>query len=399
MDTSREDDIYSVVSVNLLSENQPPNTNNQDDHEYNTADKFNKTDSRTHSQYNTLQRSFNYSNAQLKADDSRSDMYDTIGETQLSKIDFHEAKYDAVASTGILLGPGEDRSHNRTHNSDKITVSPRDYEIVNDSTRVFVDHRVNNYFDDEMYSKPQPDSQRPEKKPMNVKTNYYYQDQSDIDQKLSLPPPGRFILVQQRKKEPEYAEPFVTTTVAKKESHTRVHDTAHRGEHHYHSLEQESGSIGNQAVLNSASVTKRGKSTRLVSAKLTVPPVRKTEITMLSESTERMNDSATMNNPILHNIEHCQFDDPMYDSVPHDTVAFQPSTPTKPSLRLTSESNEMHVASAAMDNDPELLLNHDDAPEYSDPIHLTFVDNGSSGGVVKDSKMDIIFDDQMTLYA
>ena len=117
-------------------------------------------------------------------------------------------------------------------------------------------------------------------------------------------------------------------------------------------------------------------------------------MTTLSDRTGSLNDPGTVNNPILHNIQHCQFDDPMYDNISHDSVALQPSTPSKPSLRFSSESNQMDVDLTAMDNNTELQLNHMQQRTVT-PIHLIFMGNEDVHEPLKDSNVDILlFDDQ-----
>lgn len=99
--------------------------------------------------------------------------------------------------------------------------------------------------------------------------------------------------------------------------------------------------------------------------------------TTFSYSTETLNDLGKMNSLIYHNIEDCELHDLRYDSVSHKPlIVLDPTlTKTSPSVKLTSDHDEVDMISSAVYVNPELLVNHDDAPEYSDPIDLASIHN------------------------
>ena len=210
-------------------------------------------------------------------------------------------------------------------------------------------------------------------------------------------------------KEAEYVEP--SDSRIGKCSQTEDQSTAHGSEHHYHCLEQDSTSIP-KATTNSIMVTKLNKKTvhecdssiqtalhvRNFKAETKVESYTQTP-TILPHTTETVTDLGTMNSPILYNIEDCDFDDPQYDSVAHKSVAVLHPTQTESShsLKLPSDRDEMDVVLSAMDVNPlnpELLVDYDDAPEYSDPIDSASVNNEqpNTRGGANDLKCDSLLD-------
>lgn len=153
-DISTEEDIYIYSDVDDTSiENQPT----EKDHEYDTAEPLNQCDRQTHSQYNTLHQDYNAS-VLLADSDLCPNMYETIAETQLTKIDLHQAKYDAVANSGT--GLKQVVIEIQTSNEQNQIV-PQSYETVCQATNNIrkvesTDYGVNDYFDDKRYNKPQP---------------------------------------------------------------------------------------------------------------------------------------------------------------------------------------------------------------------------------------------------
>ena len=400
----REEAVYSVVSDTSV-ENQPLNPVQQD-HEYDTAEPLNQCDSQTHSQYNTLYQEYNTSTSASRWLSPH--MYDSIEETQLSKTDLDEANYDAVANSGTGLGHVKIQTGKKRNEIMSLSYEVG-YQVTNNKRKEeSTDYNVDDFFDDERYCKPQStfqdvnnsfDDSTPHSVPRRAEVHdnsksSAYPERSAIHEIISLP----------QSEDVEYADPCVSKRT--KHSETEAQTIARSNEHHYHSLEQENVGIS-KATVNSTSVTKhdiKRVQHEYHSPNLTVLPVRKAEIndksytqtpTTLSYSTETLNDLGTMNSPILQNIEDYDFDDPRYDSVVHQSAAVLHSTHTEtsPSMRLNSNHDERGAILSAMNVNPELSLNYDDAPEYSDPIDLAAVNNEPSN--THSEVNGLLFDDSI----
>ena len=360
--------VYSVVSDTSV-ENRSLSPIKQD-HEYDTAELLNQCDSQTHTQYNKLHREYNTSIFNLADNDLRPNVYDTIGETHASKADLHETKYDAVANSGTELGQVAIEIQTSHKQNQIVSLSYETvYQVANEKRKEeSTDYGVNDFFDDERYSKPLK----------NVSKSFDDSTPKSIPRRAAVHDNSVSSAHPAQSEAAEYTEPFVSKRT--KLDETEAQTIACSNEHYYHSLEQENAGV-------------------LKAQKLTELPVRKAEVndesytrtpTTFSYSMETLND---LDSPILHNIEDCEFD----DSVSHKSLVILHPTriETRPPMTLTSHHDEMDVISSAMDINPELLVNYDDAPEYSDPIELTSVHNEPSNRYreVNGSEVDLIFDD------
>ena len=387
-DVPAEEVIYSVVDDHDTSiESQPLNPFKQD-HEYGTAELLNHCDSQTHSQYNTLHRQYN--TTILADNDLCPNMYETIAETQLSNIDLHQAKYDAAANSGTRL----EQLVIETHTCNKQNqIVPQSYEtvyqVINNKRKA--DYGVNDFFDDEWYSEPQPTLQ-------SVENSFDYNTPQSVLRIAAAHDNSESSAYPLQREEAEYTEPFVSKRT--KHDETEAQPVECSNEHYYHSLARENVGVP-KATANTTLVTKHDKRVqhKCDSQNLAALPVRinadesyTQAHTIFSYSIETLTCLGNMNSPVLHNIEGCEFDDPRYDSVAHKSFVVPHSTQTKtsPSMEFTSDHDKM--VSSAMDINPELPVSYNDAPEHSDPINLASVHNEPYRDV-NGSEVDLIFDD------
>ena len=139
------------------------------------------------------------------------------------------------------------------------------------------------------------------------------------------------------KEEVEYAEPLAPND----RSHTQA-----KHEHFYHSLdlnEPEKYSSG-------APYSKEGKDQVTVDAKCQIQTLTSPHD---SYSTHTMDEVDATNVPIPFNLDQCEFDDPMYEGIPH----FVPKQTNNKNPSL----NKMHHFVSPEEEDTN-------TPEYSDPI-------------------------------
>ena len=132
-------------------------------------------------------------------------------------------------------------------------------------------------------------------------------------------------------KEVQYAEPLTPND--------KNQDVQAKGEHFYHSLEQNK------------------------SAKFNIEKC-------ISGYT--MDEAGVTNAPISFNLDHCEFDDPMYEGIPH-------SVPQQISIKNPSLNKMHHEASCIGDvnANPDMLSDEEDinTPGYSDPTIPVYLDD------------------------
>ena len=195
--------------------------------------------------------------------------------------------------------------------------------------------------------------------------------------------------------EVEYAEPLPPNT----KRHTQ--DAQAKDEHFYHSLENkpteaEECNNGVPYSIGSSNPETSVSNNQYTSSELAALPTRNNvtadiecqtqPLTSLSDRIQTMDEVGTINAPILFNIDQCEFDDPMYECVPHSVP--KPSSMSSDLIHEKIQTvqhvfnlSQEEVPCRDMNEDPE-LLNHEkdiesyaNAPEYSDPVVSECVDD------------------------
>ena len=433
---SREDDTYSVVSDTSVGITTiVKNTDTEQDHTYDAAEFHTHTNNiDKHPQYNTLQRE-NTANTQIISNLT----FDTY-----NKIDNNTSKDVQKCSNLSMQFQRSTQTTDSVHEYDEVDTNhaqrenkpqtcetetdwthkavPLDYEPVyyglNDTQVESTGEHV--LFDDEMYgTHPKSVSNEPtkqfQKDGVESTSRNDYSEVTTVKTVKTLSD-NRSIA----NKEVEYAEPLPPNIKSP------TQDAQAKDEHFYHSLEHneptkaEECNSGVPICIGSSNAEDKDNTSvsnnQHTSAELAAMPTKihvtadtkyQTQpLTSLTDSTQTLDEVGTTKAPILFTIDQCEFDDPMYESVPHSVPK-----PSSMSSDLINEKMQtvQHILSQEevpcrdVNDDPDMLNHAKDiesyanAPEYSDPVVPECVDDDMANDQreAKDPKVDIYntFDD------
>ena len=374
---SGEDNIHSIVSDTSLGGVTTKHTDTQQDHTYNAAEFHRQTHNNELPGYNTLQHG-NAANTQI-------DNNSVLG--TYNKIDIITRK-DPQKCSKVSK-----QLQRNTHTTDAIHIyddvetdwtnktTPADYEpVYHESNYRHVNKPTGEYvlFDDETYGTHKPASKGAAVKlgVDRIESTHHSETTAAVKEETST-----------SDKEVEYAEPLPSNVNSGHTSNAQAKD-----EHFYHSLEdnkpekcvggvpyskESSNSVMKASTLasNSDYFHEVELSGLAPNDEVTADAKCQTQIlTSLYNSAHAMDEvGAMLNAPILFNIDQCEFDDPMYEGIPHSVPQ---QMDKNPSLSLEEKTQTMHLlqeeASCIGDvnDDPELLNHEEDinVPKYSDPV-------------------------------
>ena len=346
-------------------------------HTYEAAEFNDKTDPNKELQYNTLQHEGAANIVTVTGVDLSLGLYNTIRETQvnteydehsLAAIHAHE-QYDEVAT---FSDKESDRCHRKQENKTAYEMTALDYETVclapNEDQKSKEVAGDNKLFDDDLYSTTQSGFT---KISAGIQMEDQHTTQPTPEQVYSeIKDKNVLSLLHNTSNEHEYAEPqaFNNRVRGNTESQSTCTAHVHIGGHYYHSLEGNDKGIkavsstcvnggGSHKELHTKHVEnavldhtydspdtfkklpnqEEENTTHLKSPSLLLHQNQSlnelsteenkyhtlTPPTTLSHSNQSLNEIGTATAPTLFNIEHRQFDDPLYEGVPQHSDTLQ----------------------------------------------------------------------------
>jgi hypothetical protein len=394
------------------------NTDPQQDHTYDAAEFHNQTSNNEQPHYNTLQRD-NAANIPIWSNSSTIlfDTYEKIGADNTTINDAHNRfKLGQLRGTHTNDSASEYDVVENTHtqnvlNQPPIGVNetnqmiPRDYELVYfNNTQVDFKELAGKHnvmlFDDETYGRQKP---APRRVAVQLRVD-------GVEAKPNCNPETEKEETSRANKEVQYAEPLVPNY----KSH--IQDVQAEGEHFYHSLELNeptkcisgdpySKEYSNPVVMkertfgSNSDLTSKAKSSKLATLpirdQVTADAKSQAHIFMTHYDTcsdNTMGEAGAANAPI-----QCEFDDPMYEGIPHSApkrANNKNPTLSKVHIEIPEEASRIGGVNAH----PDFLMDREEdtnTPRYSDPGCLddTNMANGQEDTIVNiyDTSDDPIF--------
>ena len=397
---SREGDIHIVIDTKSSVGNKAIGRDNELDHTYNMAEYYKQSSCNAEQpQYNTLQRgSINTASTQPSCIPS-SGAYDIIGvntsnnvHNNCSTLHMYTQKdtrrIDSVDTYDYVEdGDTQNENHSSTDiNSETNHMLPQDYEpIYHGSSNTQVTEPTRKYvlFDDEAYG-------------IHIPASRGAAVQLGVDGSESTPYSEIFTTVKEEtptaNKEVEYAKPLAPN----EKGHTE--DVQAKHEHFYHSLEL-SAPTKLEKYISGAPYSKEGlnlKESTFGSNKDYISKAKSPELAILCQTQTltsfhdsygalTMDEAGTVNAPIPFNLDKCEFDDPMYEVIPHSVP--RQTNNKNPSLNKMHHMLSPEEVSCIGDAnaDPELLNHKEDTntPDYSDPIVPECLDDINMANAMK----------------
>ena len=380
------EEVYSATSLDNTTTIEIIETDDQQDHTYDTTKFHNQIDTlHKQPQYNTLQRG---NNGGITNYGLRFDAYDKI-EIHMSKDANNCSKFmKQIPRTIHRIDSYHDEVEATFTYKNKMGRTPQmmsqDYEpVYHESNCTQVDKPTGKQlgFDDEAYGTHKPASVGEAVKlgVDRIECTPHSEIIKTVKEEIST-----------ANKEVQHAEP----PAPNEKGH--VQDAQAKPEHFYHSLELNEPTNPEKCI-SDALYSKEGKD------QVTVDANYKCQTQMLtslhdSYGAHTMDEVDTTNAPILFNLDKCEpFDDPMYEGIPHSVP--KQTNNKNPSLSKMHHFVSTEVVSCIGDvnADPDLLDCRKDTntPDYSDPIVPKCLDDSNMANDQEDTTVNIYntFDD------